>query len=137
MHKQLFILGFPEPFPDMRDILLVFLGSTTALVLYYIVLGRGHRCKRKEITLALAEAHEVVERLQNELREVERLEKEEESEEGGKKIRIFMDGAFDLMHYGHVNAFRLGRSWGQQLIVGVNSSETITQCKGPPVMTDE
>ena len=26
-----------------------------------------------------------------------------------KPIKVFMDGAFDMMHYGHMNAFRLGR----------------------------
>ena len=41
------------------------------------------------------------------------------------------------MHYGHMNAFRLGRSLGTYLIVGVNSDESITQCKGPPLMNDE
>ena len=48
-----------------------------------------------------------------------------------------MDGAFDVMHYGHMNAFRLGRSLGTYLIVGVNSDESITQCKGPPLMNDK
>ena len=48
-----------------------------------------------------------------------------------------MDGAFDVMHYGHMNAFRLGRSLGTYLIVGVNSDESITRCKGgPPLMDD-
>lgn len=41
------------------------------------------------------------------------------------------------MHYGHMNAFRLGRSLGTYLIVGVNSDESITQCKGPPLMNDK
>jgi ethanolamine-phosphate cytidylyltransferase len=53
------------------------------------------------------------------------------------EIRIFMDGAFDLMHYGHMNAFRLGRSLGTYLIVGVNSDSSITECKGPPLMNDQ
>lgn len=53
-----------------------------------------------------------------------------------RQIRIFMDGAFDVMHYGHMNAFRLGRSLGTYLIVGVNSDESITLCKGPPLMND-
>ncbi len=48
-----------------------------------------------------------------------------------------MDGAFDVMHYGHMNAFRLGRSLGTYLIVGVNSDESIKQCKGPPLMNDD
>jgi ethanolamine-phosphate cytidylyltransferase len=54
-----------------------------------------------------------------------------------KEIRIFMDGAFDLLHFGHMNAFRLARSLGTHLIVGVNSDESITKCKGPPLMNDE
>eukprot|EP00548_Thalassiothrix_antarctica_P005682 CAMPEP_0194139184 /NCGR_PEP_ID=MMETSP0152-20130528/8908_1 /TAXON_ID=1049557 /ORGANISM="Thalassiothrix antarctica, Strain L6-D1" /LENGTH=375 /DNA_ID=CAMNT_0038836961 /DNA_START=251 /DNA_END=1378 /DNA_ORIENTATION=- len=52
-------------------------------------------------------------------------------------VRIFMDGAFDMMHYGHMNAFRLGRSLGTYLIVGVNSDDSITECKGPPLMKDK
>ena len=47
-----------------------------------------------------------------------------------------MDGAFDMMHYGHMNAFRLARSLGTHLIVGVNSDESITKCKGAPLMND-
>jgi len=58
-------------------------------------------------------------------------------EDHQKEIRIFMDGAFDLMHFGHMNAFRLAKSLGTQLIVGVNSDESITECKGPPLMNDE
>lgn len=42
-----------------------------------------------------------------------------------KEVRIFMDGAFDMMHYGHMNAFRLARSLGTHLIVGVNSGMLI------------
>ncbi len=51
-----------------------------------------------------------------------------------KEIRLFMDGAFDMMHYGHMNAFRLARSLGTHLIVGINSDSSITQCKGPPLL---
>ena len=43
-----------------------------------------------------------------------------------KEVRIFMYGAFDMMHYGHMNAFRLGKSLGTHLIVGVKSDESIT-----------
>ncbi|VEU34875.1 unnamed protein product [Pseudo-nitzschia multistriata] len=54
-----------------------------------------------------------------------------------KEIRIFMEGAFDLMHFGHMNAFRLGRSLGTHLVVGVNSDESITECKAAPLMNNE
>jgi len=55
----------------------------------------------------------------------------------GKEVRIFMDGAFDMMHYGHMNAFRQGRTLGTHLIVGVNSDESIIKCKGAPLMNDQ
>jgi ethanolamine-phosphate cytidylyltransferase len=48
-----------------------------------------------------------------------------------------MDGAFDMMHYGHMNAFRLARSLGTHLVVGVNSDKSITECKGAPLMDDD
>jgi ethanolamine-phosphate cytidylyltransferase len=48
-----------------------------------------------------------------------------------------MDGAFDMMHFGHMNAFRLGRELGTHLIVGINSDESITECKGPPLMNNQ
>ena len=55
----------------------------------------------------------------------------------GEEVRIFMDGAFDMMHYGHMNAFRLARSLGTHLIVGVNSDASIKECKGAPLMNDD
>jgi len=56
----------------------------------------------------------------------------------GKPVRVFLDGAFDLTHFGHMNAFRQARLLGDQLIVGVNSSASVAECKGsPPVLTDE
>lgn len=44
-----------------------------------------------------------------------------------------MDGVFDLMHYGHMNAFRQARAIGSHLIVGVNSDVSVERCKGAPV----
>ena len=57
----------------------------------------------------------------------------DELKKSGKEIRIWMDGAFDMMHYGHMNALRLARALGTKLVVGVNSDESITRCKGKPV----
>lgn len=53
-----------------------------------------------------------------------------------RPIRIWMDGAFDMMHYGHANAFRQGRALGTHLVVGVNDDASISACKGPPLMDD-
>ncbi|RYY75246.1 hypothetical protein EON63_19350 [archaeon] len=35
-------------------------------------------------------------------------------------MRIWMDGAFDMMHYGHMNAFRQARALGNNytMLVG-------------------
>ncbi|CAM9345274.1 unnamed protein product, partial [Ascophyllum nodosum] len=64
-------------------------------------------------------------------------EREEDTHDDGREVRIWMDGAFDMMHFGHMNAFRQGKALGTHLIVGVNSDESIAECKGPPVMNDE
>jgi ethanolamine-phosphate cytidylyltransferase len=50
-----------------------------------------------------------------------------------KPIRVYIDGCFDMMHYGHCNALRQARALGDQLIVGVVSDDEIIANKGPPV----
>ncbi|KAF3556360.1 hypothetical protein F2Q69_00010952 [Brassica cretica] len=49
-----------------------------------------------------------------------------------KPVRVYMDGCFDMMHYGHCNALRQARALGDQLVVGVVSDEEIIANKGPP-----
>uniref|UniRef100_A0A0E0BEP6 ethanolamine-phosphate cytidylyltransferase n=1 Tax=Oryza glumipatula TaxID=40148 RepID=A0A0E0BEP6_9ORYZ len=57
------------------------------------------------------------------------------SRRGGRArpVRVYMDGCFDMMHYGHCNALRQARALGDELIVGVVSDDEITANKGPPV----
>ncbi|TVU27226.1 hypothetical protein EJB05_29823 [Eragrostis curvula] len=50
-----------------------------------------------------------------------------------RPVRVYMDGCFDMMHYGHCNALRQARALGDELIVGVVSDEEIKANKGPPV----
>ncbi|XP_011006224.1 PREDICTED: ethanolamine-phosphate cytidylyltransferase-like isoform X2 [Populus euphratica] len=50
-----------------------------------------------------------------------------------KPIRVYMDGCFDMMHYGHCHALRQARALGDQLVVGVVSVDEIIANKGPPV----
>ena len=52
-----------------------------------------------------------------------------------KKIRVFLDGCFDVMHYGHANALRQAKALGDELVVGVVSDDEIRANKGPPVMS--
>ncbi|XP_065634469.1 ethanolamine-phosphate cytidylyltransferase isoform X2 [Quercus suber] len=56
---------------------------------------------------------------------------------GKKRIRVYMDGCFDLMHYGHANALRQAKALGDELVVGVVSDEEIVANKGPPVLSME
>ncbi|EFJ06479.1 hypothetical protein SELMODRAFT_162424 [Selaginella moellendorffii] len=52
-----------------------------------------------------------------------------------RRVRVYMDGCFDLMHYGHANALRQARALGDELVVGVVSDGEIESNKGPPVMS--
>ncbi|KAJ7969466.1 Ethanolamine-phosphate cytidylyltransferase [Quillaja saponaria] len=54
-----------------------------------------------------------------------------------KRIRVYMDGCFDLMHYGHANALRQAKALGDELVVGLVSDEEIVANKGPPVLSTE
>ncbi|KAK4800889.1 hypothetical protein SAY86_021376 [Trapa natans] len=50
-----------------------------------------------------------------------------------RPVRVYMDGCFDMMHYGHCNALRQARALGDELVVGVVSDVEIIANKGPPV----
>ncbi|MBS7526606.1 D-glycero-beta-D-manno-heptose 1-phosphate adenylyltransferase [Fusibacter paucivorans] len=47
----------------------------------------------------------------------------------GKKI-VFTNGCFDIVHAGHVSSFIQAKSFGDILIVGVNSDASISRLKG-------
>ena len=47
----------------------------------------------------------------------------------GKKV-VFTNGCFDLVHAGHISSFRQARSFGDILVVGVNSDESVRRLKG-------
>lgn len=47
----------------------------------------------------------------------------------GQKI-VFTNGCFDLVHAGHISSFRQAKSFGDILIVGVNSDSSIRRLKG-------
>ncbi|KAI8081679.1 uncharacterized protein BX664DRAFT_340995 [Halteromyces radiatus] len=54
-----------------------------------------------------------------------------------KPVRVWVDGCFDMMHYGHANALRQAKAMGDVLVVGVHSDEEIKKNKGPTVMKEE
>ncbi len=48
----------------------------------------------------------------------------------GKKI-IFTNGVFDVLHKGHIASLSEAASYGEMLIVAVNSDESVKRLKGP------
>jgi ethanolamine-phosphate cytidylyltransferase len=49
---------------------------------------------------------------------------------------VYIDGAFDLFHAGHVEILRLARELGDFLLVGIHTDQTISSTRGPhrPIM---
>lgn len=52
-------------------------------------------------------------------------------------VRVWVDGCFDMLHFGHANALRQAASLGDELFVGCHSDAEITRYKGPPIMLEE
>lgn len=50
--------------------------------------------------------------------------------EAGRRV-VFTNGCFDLVHAGHISSFRQAKAFGDVLIVGVNSDDSIRRIKGP------
>ena len=55
----------------------------------------------------------------------------------GKKI-VFANGAFDLLHVGHVRYLEAAKQAGDWLVVGVNSDRSVRATKGParPILSE-
>uniref|UniRef100_A0AAX7TPL6 ethanolamine-phosphate cytidylyltransferase n=1 Tax=Astatotilapia calliptera TaxID=8154 RepID=A0AAX7TPL6_ASTCA len=54
-----------------------------------------------------------------------------------RRIRVWCDGCYDMVHYGHSNQLRQAKAMGDYLIVGVHTDSEISKHKGPPVFTQE
>jgi len=54
-----------------------------------------------------------------------------------KSVRVWCDGCYDMVHYGHANSLRQAKAMGDYLIVGVHTDEEISAHKGPPVYNQE
>ncbi len=70
---------------------------------------------------------------QDELREII-----EDMHSAGKKV-VFTNGCFDLIHTGHVRYLKIAKSYGDTLVVAINSDESIRRIKGEkrPIMPQE
>jgi D-beta-D-heptose 7-phosphate kinase/D-beta-D-heptose 1-phosphate adenosyltransferase len=62
----------------------------------------------------------------------------QELKKRGKKI-VFTNGCFDILHVGHVKYLEEAKSYGDVLILGLNSDESVRRLKGPsrPVNTED
>lgn len=120
--------------PSSTEATRIVVTMVLTLLSYHVLFGNRHMRKRQKLAKELDVAKEQLTFLEEKLRGPSRPNKEGEKK---KEIRIFMEGAFDLMHFGHMNAFRLGRSLGTHLVVGVNSDESITKCKAAPLMKSD
>jgi D-beta-D-heptose 7-phosphate kinase/D-beta-D-heptose 1-phosphate adenosyltransferase len=58
--------------------------------------------------------------------------------QSGKRI-VFTNGCFDILHAGHLESLRIAGSFGDALVVGLNSDESVTRLKGPgrPLMNED
>lgn len=54
-----------------------------------------------------------------------------------KVTRVWSDGCYDMVHFGHANQLRQTKAMGDYLVVGVHSDAEIAKHKGPPVFSQE
>jgi D-beta-D-heptose 7-phosphate kinase/D-beta-D-heptose 1-phosphate adenosyltransferase len=45
--------------------------------------------------------------------------------------KIFVNGVFDLLHWGHLTLLQQARSWGDHLHVAIDSDRRVRELKGP------
>jgi glycerol-3-phosphate cytidylyltransferase len=50
--------------------------------------------------------------------------------EDGRRI-VFANGCFDVLHAGHVALLQAARAFGDVLVVGLNTDESVRRLKGP------
>jgi hypothetical protein len=95
LHELLASLGIPPPYPTAIDIAFVLVGIFFAITLYFLFIRQSRIQLRKKLESDLNSALESVHELEAQLEE---LRVEEVKEKSGKsEVRIFMEGAFDLV----------------------------------------
>ena len=50
--------------------------------------------------------------------------------DGGQKV-VFTNGCFDILHAGHVRYLNKARSFGDCLVLGLNTDSSVSRIKGP------
>jgi D-beta-D-heptose 7-phosphate kinase/D-beta-D-heptose 1-phosphate adenosyltransferase len=69
-------------------------------------------------------------------KQIERIAKRLKAQ--GKKL-VFTNGCFDILHVGHAKYLEEAKSYGDVLVVGLNSDESVSRLKGPtrPVNSED
>ena len=65
------------------------------------------------------------------IQSIEKSNKTIEKWRKGKETIVFTNGCFDLLHLGHIDYLTKAKDLGSKLIIGVNSSQSVTRLKGP------
>jgi D-beta-D-heptose 7-phosphate kinase/D-beta-D-heptose 1-phosphate adenosyltransferase len=90
-------------------------------------------------TISREELLSVYERENKKAMKLEKLKAKLEVERRlGKKI-VFTNGCFDILHTGHLQLLRKAKSFGDVLVVGLNTDASIKRLKGPerPILPEE
>jgi rfaE bifunctional protein nucleotidyltransferase chain/domain len=59
----------------------------------------------------------------------QRLREAVETERRDGRMIVFTNGCFDLLHAGHVRSLREARSFGDRLVVGVNTDDSVRRLR--------
>ncbi len=73
------------------------------------------------------------------LRSREQIREIAERSRAAAQVVVFTNGCFDLLHAGHLQLLEAARAFGDLLVVGINSDESVQRLKGPerPIMPVE
>ena len=55
----------------------------------------------------------------------------EVSKSNKEQVIVFTNGCFDIIHSGHLDLLKEAKSYGDKLIVGLNSDKSVSKLKGP------
>tara|TARA_R110002050_G_scaffold103034_1_gene211975 strand:+ start:163 stop:615 length:453 start_codon:yes stop_codon:yes gene_type:complete len=96
LHNTMDSMGVPPPYPSLINILFVLVGVLLSLAVYHLLIRRSRAARRRALQEELEDAHKMMEELQEELHKLNR-EEALENVQGKATVRIFMEGAFDLV----------------------------------------
>lgn len=94
--------------------------------------------KKGVYSVNLNELYEVISQAESKIIDLEQLKKFTEDMHNKNKRVVWTNGCFDLLHVGHIKYLKEAKKFGDILILGLNSDESIRILKGPhrPVQSE-